>query len=235
LRCQPISSRRRGLDQDKDGQRHLQSPRRAIELKDNEAFLGKKYADAPEVDEEASPITHVSKQSPPTILLQGTIDAVVPLSQSANLAKALDAKGVPYVYVPFEGQFHAFDYFNDTTERSLYFTKSFLAEYVGQLLRLKPNSRDMAEGLRTEGRICRAHDGAGAERRLPHGLRPSLPGRRATGASRRGWCAWRSKRAMIRARPRVRIPSKAVKGGDRSLCPELLPTLTASGPSAADN
>jgi acetyl esterase/lipase len=45
----------------------------------NEAFLGKKYADAPDLYKEASPITHVSRQSPPTILLQGTIDSVVPM------------------------------------------------------------------------------------------------------------------------------------------------------------
>jgi acetyl esterase/lipase len=96
----------------------------------DEAFLGKKYADASELYKEASPITHVSKQSPPTMLLQGTIDAVVPLRQSVNLAKALDANNVPYIYVPFEGQFHAFDYFRETTDRSLYFIKSFLAEYL---------------------------------------------------------------------------------------------------------
>jgi len=96
----------------------------------NEAFLGEKYADAPELYRKASPITHVSKQSPPTLLLQGTIDAIVPLSQSAKLARALDAHDVPKVYAPFEGQFHAFDYFKDTTERSLYFIEKFLDEYL---------------------------------------------------------------------------------------------------------
>jgi acetyl esterase/lipase len=92
----------------------------------NEAFLGKKYADAPELYKDASPITHVSKQSPPTILLQGTIDSVVPMSQSAKLAEALDDNNVPYVYVPFEGQFHAFDFFRDTTVLSLYLIEKFL-------------------------------------------------------------------------------------------------------------
>jgi len=96
----------------------------------NEAFLGKKYEDAPELYKEASPITHVSKQSPPTMLLQGTIDAIVPMSQSVTLAEKLEANNVPYIYVPFEGQFHAFDYFQDTTERSLYFIEKFLGEYL---------------------------------------------------------------------------------------------------------
>jgi hypothetical protein len=46
------------------------------------------------------------------------------------LARALDAHDVPKVYAPFEGQFHAFDYFKDTTERSLYFIEKFLDEYL---------------------------------------------------------------------------------------------------------
>jgi acetyl esterase/lipase len=96
----------------------------------NEAFLGKKYEDAPELYKEASPITYVGKQSPPTMLMQGTIDAIVPMSQSVMLAKKLDANNVPYIYVPFEGQFHAFDYFQDTTKRSLYFVEKFLAAYL---------------------------------------------------------------------------------------------------------
>lgn len=96
----------------------------------NEAWLGKKYADAPELYKEASPITYVSRQSPPTILLQGTIDRVVPMSQSVKLADKLEANNVPYIYVPFEGQFHAFDFFQDTTERVMYLTEKFLAEYL---------------------------------------------------------------------------------------------------------
>lgn len=96
----------------------------------DEAFLGKKFADAPELYREASPIFHVSKQSPPTLLLQGTIDTIVPMSQSAKLAKALDAENVPYVYALFEGQFHAFDYFNINAGRSWYYIEKFLAEYL---------------------------------------------------------------------------------------------------------
>ena len=70
------------------------------------------------------------RNPPPTILLQGTIDAIVPMSQSVTLADKLEANNVPYVYVPFEGQFHAFDYFQDSTERSLYFIEKFLDEYL---------------------------------------------------------------------------------------------------------
>jgi hypothetical protein len=54
----------------------------------------------------------------------GRINNVQPKSGRAN------AHNVPYVYAPFEGQFHAFDYFKDTTDRSLYFIEKFLAEYL---------------------------------------------------------------------------------------------------------
>ena len=35
------------------------------------------------------------------------------MSQSVKLAEKLQASNVPYIYVPFEGQFHAFDFFQD--------------------------------------------------------------------------------------------------------------------------
>lgn len=96
----------------------------------NEAFLGKKYADAVELYQEASPITHVSEQSPPSLILQGTIDTIVPMSQSVKLAEKLEANDVPYLYVPFAGQFHGFDFFEYMVPRALYLIDQFLAEYL---------------------------------------------------------------------------------------------------------
>jgi acetyl esterase/lipase len=96
----------------------------------NEVFFGKKYEDAPDLYKEASPITHIGRQSPPTLLLQGTIDAIVPMSQSVAVAEKLGANGVPYIYVPVKGEFHAFDYFRGVHERSFYFIEKFLAEYL---------------------------------------------------------------------------------------------------------
>jgi dipeptidyl aminopeptidase/acylaminoacyl peptidase len=40
------------------------------------------------------------------ILLQGLEDEVVPPSQAEMMAAALDAKGIPYAYLPFEGEQH---------------------------------------------------------------------------------------------------------------------------------
>jgi acetyl esterase/lipase len=66
-------------------------------------FLGKSYADAPDLYKEVSPITHVDKNSPATLIMGGTIDTIVPITQGEKLAKALDANSVPYIFVPFRG------------------------------------------------------------------------------------------------------------------------------------
>ncbi len=52
------------------------------------------------------------------------------MSQSLRLAEALGVNNVPYIYVPFEGQFHAFDFFRDATDLSLYFIERFFGEYL---------------------------------------------------------------------------------------------------------
>jgi len=98
----------------------------------NEVFFGSKYEDAPALYKEASPLTHVSKQSPPTLLLQGTIDTIVPPSQSVMLMEKLDANNVPYVYAPFLGLYHAFTIDADATARAMYFVEQFLGEYLAK-------------------------------------------------------------------------------------------------------
>jgi acetyl esterase/lipase len=57
----------------------------------------------------ASPIHHVSPACPPTLLFQGTHDAVVPLDAARRLHRALEAAGVPVVYVEYPWAEHAFD------------------------------------------------------------------------------------------------------------------------------
>lgn len=54
----------------------------------------------------ASPIQHVSAQSPPTIIFHGTADNVVPISQSASLQAALNTKGVVNEYYTYPGLGH---------------------------------------------------------------------------------------------------------------------------------
>jgi acetyl esterase/lipase len=54
----------------------------------------------------ASPITYVTKDDPPCMMIHGTKDSVVPFSQSEELLAALQKAGVEAVLVPVEGGEH---------------------------------------------------------------------------------------------------------------------------------
>ncbi len=58
-------------------------------------FLGAEYSKQPEVWREASPAFHVSKGDAPFLIVHGTQDESVPLSQSQELYDKLQAAGVP--------------------------------------------------------------------------------------------------------------------------------------------
>jgi acetyl esterase/lipase len=58
---------------------------------------------------DASPITHVTGDAPPFLLVHGTADWLVPYAQSEQLAAELTAAGVPVTLVPIEGAEHIFD------------------------------------------------------------------------------------------------------------------------------
>lgn len=55
-----------------------------------------------------SPIHHLDGFDRPLIVFQGLEDEVVPPNQSEMIVAALEARGVPVAYVPFEGEQHGF-------------------------------------------------------------------------------------------------------------------------------
>jgi acetyl esterase/lipase len=61
-------------------------------------FLARTWEQAPELFLEASPIHYLNKNNPPTMILHGTSDQIVPVSQSDLLKAKLDSLGVPNVY-----------------------------------------------------------------------------------------------------------------------------------------
>ena len=61
----------------------------------------------------ASPITYVTPEAPPFLLVHGTADQVVGYVHSELLKAALGAAGVPVLLVPIEGADHIFDGHND--------------------------------------------------------------------------------------------------------------------------
>lgn len=67
-------------------------------------------ADAAAVYRLASPVTHISRATPPTLILHGDKDATVDLRQSQDLAAALARAGVPHELVVVPGAGHTFDW-----------------------------------------------------------------------------------------------------------------------------
>lgn len=67
--------------------------------------IGKTYEEDPDIYVESSPIKYVSDQSPPTLILQGGVDPLVPRSQPDLLIEKLEEKGVvnQFVFYPNEG------------------------------------------------------------------------------------------------------------------------------------
>jgi len=58
------------------------------------SFLAKSYEESPQLYVEASPVHYLDRADPPTLILQGTSDDLVPVSQSVNLKSSLDSLGV---------------------------------------------------------------------------------------------------------------------------------------------
>ncbi len=58
-------------------------------------FLGGDPGDKPEVAEQASPVTHMTRDDPPVLTFHGTKDPLVPYSQAVKLADTQTAAGVP--------------------------------------------------------------------------------------------------------------------------------------------
>jgi len=66
------------------------------------------YPQRRDIYEKRSPIHFPHRLSCPLILFQGLEDEVVPPNQAEMMVEALEAKGLPVAYVPFEGEQHGF-------------------------------------------------------------------------------------------------------------------------------
>jgi dipeptidyl aminopeptidase/acylaminoacyl peptidase len=66
------------------------------------------YPERRDVYRDRSPINHVDALDCPVILLQGLDDAIVPHAQADIIVEALRRKGLPFAYLPFEGEQHGF-------------------------------------------------------------------------------------------------------------------------------
>ena len=69
-------------------------------------LLGSPVRESREIAAAASPITHVSKDDPPFLIIHGDKDMTVPFDQSERLTKALKGSGVEVLFIKVEGGGH---------------------------------------------------------------------------------------------------------------------------------
>jgi acetyl esterase/lipase len=62
-----------------------------------------------EAQDAASPITYVHRHFPPTLLIHGNADSVVPVDESFNMYRALASLGAPVELHVYDGAPHSFD------------------------------------------------------------------------------------------------------------------------------
>jgi acetyl esterase/lipase len=72
-------------------------------------FMGTTYDKDPELYRNASPLFDIKSGAPPTLIVHGTIDDIVPVEQSDELAEALKKANVPVRYERMKGWPHTMD------------------------------------------------------------------------------------------------------------------------------
>ncbi|MCU0720150.1 MAG: alpha/beta hydrolase, partial [Pirellula sp.] len=89
--------------------------------------FGKTPAQAPEVYQQASPISHVTKNTPPMFVFHGTKDWLVPNKNAVKMCQLLQENDVDYEYceVPGKGHLATFADF-EVAEKSFDFLDKFL-------------------------------------------------------------------------------------------------------------
>ncbi len=92
------------------------------------SFLGGTNADKPAVWKQASPVTFVTKDDPPTLTIHGADDRLVPVEQAHLLDKAMKAVGVTHELLVLEGQGHGFR--GDANEKARKAMYAFFDEHL---------------------------------------------------------------------------------------------------------
>ena len=95
------------------------------------SILGHTFEEAPELFTEASPIHYLDKNDPATMILHGTSDDLVPISQSDELKARLDSLGVPNVYYRLPLWPHTMD----IVQRVNNFSQLKMTEFFGKYLK----------------------------------------------------------------------------------------------------
>ena len=95
-----------------------------------QSFLGTTYDKNPALYKLASPSTFITPDDPPTLIFQGTIDSLVPVSQSDSLASWLKQANVPGEYHRLKGWPHTMDAAKEVNEYAQFYIDAFLEKYL---------------------------------------------------------------------------------------------------------
>jgi acetyl esterase/lipase len=93
-------------------------------------LIGHSYDEKPELYREASPMQYLDKADPATLILHGTADNLVPVSQSDTLKVWLDKLGIPNVYCRVPGWPHTMDLGQRVNDYSRKQMSSFFEKYL---------------------------------------------------------------------------------------------------------
>ncbi len=102
-------------------------------------LIGKKFDEAPELFKNASPKNYITEDDPPTLIFQGTIDELVPFSQSDNLAKQLEETGVQVEYHKLEGWPHTMDLAVEVNEYCQFYMNRFFEKHLSLKSKINAN------------------------------------------------------------------------------------------------
>jgi acetyl esterase/lipase len=93
-------------------------------------FIGQTYDQAAERYRQASPLTYLSRDDPATLIFHGTIDDVVPISQSDTLKSRLDRLGIDNEYHRLRGWPHTMDLSKRVNAYCFYYMDAFFRKHL---------------------------------------------------------------------------------------------------------
>lgn len=102
----------------------------AISTYQTQDFLNTTFDKDPDIYKMASPKTFITPDDPPTLIFQGTIDSLVPVSQSDSLDSWLDKAGIPHEYHRLKGWPHTMDISVKVNEYCQFYIDTFLEKYL---------------------------------------------------------------------------------------------------------
>ena len=94
------------------------------------SFLTRSFNEAPELYREASPKQYLDSSDPPSMILHGISDELVPVSQSDSLAARLACLGIPYVYYRVPLWPHVMDIVKRVNDFSQLKINAFFEQYL---------------------------------------------------------------------------------------------------------